>query len=196
MKFDYRVMFGIACYALLAFWGCGSKDVAADRSGRYLYFTSDFPADMYWNVVVDFTAKTDNILCKSMSPITGKAIPARKSATYPLAKSGDTAKAPLFRDELSPCEWELTVVSLEDRGDRCIQIHTLLLNEEGGSHSGDSADPDPYLPDSLGFTCLLDTSTGCEHCKESSGVVNLGYRMRKEPITRFHIGLATSKPAI
>jgi hypothetical protein len=196
MKMDYRLLFGLVCYALLAFWGCGSKDAGPEKSGRYLYFTADVPAGMYWNVVVDFTSKGDNILCKTMSPITGKAIPKRKSETYPLAKSGDTAKAALFRDKLSPCEWELSVVSLEDRGDRCIQVHTLLLNEEDGSYSGDSANPDPYLPDSLAFTCVLDTSNGCEHCKETSGEVNLSYRMRQEPITRFHIGLATSKPSL
>ena len=170
---------------MLAGLACSRGDRQDEAAKRYLYFTSDFPAGMSWQIVTDFTSTTDSKLCKTISPISGSWVPDRKSAYQDLRASGDTVKVPLFWDRSSPCGWKLSDVSFQDRGSHCGRIHAILLVDKNKRPDGE----DKMIPDTLNFVCKSDPITGCWDCDEESGEVNLVYRMESRKATHFHIGI-------
>lgn len=158
--------------------GCASKNGKDDPDQRYFYFTSEFPPDIYWNVVTHFKATSEKSSCNSMSINTGKVVPERVTESHSLRVSGDTVRVPLFPNASSSCGWELTGISLQDGGERCMRLHAIIIGDDksGGKFSGK-----PILPDSLWYNCVLDSASGCYRCKEKIGDPILSFRMPVRP---------------
>jgi len=173
--------------AVLSVLGCSSKKEVVDKPGRYLMFTSIFPSGVYWKVIADFKATSDEGSCNSYSMNTGQTRPSVEDEYHYLKISGDTIRVPLFFEKRSSCNWELTDVSLQHDGERCMGLHALLLVDDHGTKS--SYGKHKILPDTLDFDCERDSASGCYDCNEKDGEVNLGYRMPIKPLTTLFINL-------
>ena len=167
---------------MLAGLACSRGDRQDEAAKRYFYFTSDFPEGMSWRVIPEFASTTDSKLCKAISSVTGDWIPARKAEAYDLRASGDTLKVPMFWNHLSPCDWNLSNIGFEHQG-HCMQIHSVTLVDKNRRPERDYR----MMPDTLGFVCKTDTSTGCWNCDEESGKVDGIFRMESNKSTHFHI---------
>lgn len=165
--------------------GCSSKSDAGKKSERYLYFTSNFPSNYYWSIATDFKATKDNILCKSLSPISGEMVPSKAHEQYVLKNPGDTLKIPLFRTKNSICGWELTYVSTDMEGRRVHMSRVSLKNKN-------SADPLTkglkYMPDSVSYQCKVDSVEDAYECNVENGETELGFLLHDSTaINHLHI---------
>jgi hypothetical protein len=158
---------GLACLV-----GCSSKEDVGKIPERYLYFTSNFPEKYYWAIGTDFKATKDNVLCKSLSPISGEWVPSRASESYTLKNPGDTLKIPLFRSKNSLCGWEMTYVSTSMHGRRVSMNRVSLKNKN-------TVDPLTkglkYMPDTVSYVCKRDSTEDAYDCEVENGETEMGF---------------------
>lgn len=146
--------------------GCSSRGEAGKKPERYLFFTSDFPSSVYWELNTDFTTSSDNALCRTLSPNSGEMVPSKKHEQFLLKQVDDTIKVPLFWAKSSPCNWEIQRIYIGLKG-RCINMHQISLNKarkDAGLENGFRP-----VPDSVSFACALTSEGSCLVCSVKSG---------------------------
>ena len=142
--------------------GCSSKGETAKKPGRYLYFTSNFPSSIYWEITTTFRNKSGNLLCKDLSMGEGGLVQATKNEHYILKQSKDTIKVPLFWSKPDNCGWDMSDVSIRPAGRR-IRIHGVYLKEK--SYIAIQQRELKFIPVSLNFNCSYDSEDDFLNCK-------------------------------
>lgn len=148
---------------LLPVWlfGCISKSETGSKSERYLYFTSNFPSSVYWEIMVTFENKSSMYWCRDLSMGEGGLVQKVKYEHYLLKKSSDSLKIPLFWQKTNFCGWEMTGLSLKPDG-RLIAIHGIYL--EAKSHLTDPIKLSKHIPSSLAYLCNPDAEGRYLNC--------------------------------
>lgn len=177
-----RILFVLQLVYLI---GCSSKGDVENKSGSYLYFTSNFPSNYYWAITTDFVATQDNILCKRLSPISGEMVPSKAQEQYFLKHPGDTLKIPLFRSESSLCGWGLTYVSTTMEGRR-VWMNRVSLKNKNSEDSLTVGLKD--MPDSVAYVCKADSTEDAYVCKVEGGETEMGFLLHENTkINNLHI---------
>jgi hypothetical protein len=171
----------VLCALLCA--ACSKRQPRVEADKPSFVFSAEFPPDFAWQVVTTFESTTDNALCKSLSPVSGKLVPGDKSEFHKLDKTGDSVGIPLFLETHSPCEWKLDGLSIQEEGPRCKRFHALLFVD--AAH--DTADEYAVQPDSLTFVCKNDIGNGCLECDEATGGVHTVFRLKPGLHRAFHL---------
>ncbi len=132
--------------------GCASKNNANKKPGRYLYFTSNFPASVHWEIMTTFGNKSVDLLCKDFSMGSGQLEHSTKYVLDTLKIPNDTLKVPLFWTKKNLCGWEMSGISIGVSGHH-IRMHQIYLKEKDQKHD---RSPQP-IPDSLVYICKYDS---------------------------------------
>lgn len=149
--------------------GCSSKSDSESKPEQYLYFTSNFPSSIYWEIMVTFESKSGMFWCKDLSMGDGGLVQKVKYEHYLLKKSDDTLKVPLFWSKTNLCDWKRVAVSIRPQG-RSIRISHIDLKDKYNLR--DPSEVTKPLPDSLNFVCSYDSNEGELNCEGEHSEVN------------------------
>jgi len=146
--------------------GCssGSKGDAGKNPERYLYFTSNFPSSVYWEIMTTFGNKSSNLICKDFSMGSGQLEQSTKYEHDTLKISNDTLKVPLFWTKTNLCGWEMSDLSIRVRG-RPLVMHKIYLKEKTRKQER----PTKPVPDSLVYFCNYDSKEDQLDCNAENG---------------------------
>ena len=152
--------------ALALLFGCSTKSDTGKAVERTLYFTSDFPASLNWEVRVTFRSQSGMAWCKDLSMGEGGLVQQVKYEEYSLKKSGDTLRVPLFWSKKNNCDWRMIDLSLRPDGR---PIAFLGLNLKDKSQFIDQSKPLTQLPAALAYQCKSDSGDMYLRCKIEAG---------------------------
>jgi hypothetical protein len=174
-------------FPLVFLTGCSSKNESTRNAGRYLYFTSDFPSGISWEIVASFTSSSNKLWCKDLSMGEGGFVQSTKTEHYVLEKSDDTLKIPLFWPNLNICNREVSDLYLDANG-RHIRMPQISLLEK--TNTTVKTDAMKTVPSSIAYRCKLDSLTEIIKCDAESPETDLEYLLiDTAQINRFRIDL-------
>ncbi len=173
---------GLACLV-----GCSSKQDVRKQSERYLYFTSNFPSSVYWEIMTTFDNKSTKLFCKDFSMGSGKMEQSTKYEHFSLNRSGDTLKVPLFWTKADRCDWEISDISIGAAGRR-IQMRQIYLKDKIQVQS--IANVIRPIPDSLVYKCNYDSEENRLNCESKNNIRDSEFLLNDSlRITPFRIDL-------
>lgn len=144
--------------------GCSSKNEAVKKPDRYLYFTSNFPTGVYWEIVTSFGNKNGNLICKDFSMGDGGLVQSTKYEHYTLKNANDTLKVPLFWTKTNLCGWEMSDLSMDVRGGH-LQMPQIYLLKKTTLHERTTKP----IPDSLTYVCKNNAEEDQMDCDAENG---------------------------
>jgi hypothetical protein len=167
--------------------GCSSNDVDVQKD-RFLYFTSNFPSGIHWEVTASFSSNRGiKLLCQDLSMGSGQWEQATKSEHSTLSISGDTLKVPLFWSKNNACDWKLTDLLIDSEGRHIRMPQISLLDKANTTVKTDAM---KTVPSSIVYRCKLDSLTEILKCDAENSDSDLEYLLNDSlQINRFRIDL-------
>lgn len=173
---------------LVCLIGCTSKGDADRKPDRYLYFTSEFPSGIHWEVTASFTSNRGiKLLCQDLSMGSGQWEQVTKIVQSTLSRSGDTLKVPLYWAKTNLCDWKLSDILIDSEGRHIRMPQISLIEKSNVKIQTDRINP---VPASLTYLCEHDLQTDLLHCRAENSETDNEFLMNDSvQINRFRIDL-------